>query len=147
MFSVIFNAVFFPTASRHENKEEIFHKITKIAPYVITAGVPVIFACEFIILKLYGPGYSTNFLLMLMFALASGLIVWYGLYDWTFCSQGIRGAKLINLGTITIAVLSVSLNKLLVPLFGLYGAVGSILLSFTAGLICLSLLKNKLVYE
>lgn len=147
LFSIVFNTVFFPSASMHENKKDIFNKITKLIPYVITGGILVIFVCEFLVLKLYGSEYSMNIPLMLMFALASDLIIWYGLYDWTFCSEGIRGLKLINIGTAAIAVLSVSLNKLLVPVFGLYGAISSVILSFTAGLICVFLLKKKLVYE
>lgn len=145
LFFGIFNTVFFPTASKYKNKGTLFKKINKLIPYLISLGLPFILLCEFIILKLYGGGYPINFLLMLLFAAASILVVWYGLYDWTFCSQGMRGVKLANLGTITIAILNVLLNIYLIPRFGLYGAIGSTTASFAAGILCLSLLKRKIV--
>lgn len=144
LFFGIFNTVFFPTASKYENKGVLFEKINKLIPYLIGLGMPFILLCEFIILKLYGGGYPINFLLMLIFAITAILVVWYGLYDWTFCSQGMRGVKLVNIGTITIAILNVLLNIYLIPRFGLYGAIGSTTASFAAGICCLSLLKRKI---
>jgi len=140
-----FNTVFFPTASKYKNKRAIFEKINKLLPYLIGLGMPSILLCEFIVLKFYGGGYPIDFPLMLLFAATSILAVWYGLYDWTFCSEGMRGVKLVNIGTITIAILNVFLNIYLIPRFGLYGAIGSTTASFAAGVLCLSLLKRKIV--
>ena len=141
----IFNTVFFPTISKYKNKAMIFKRINKVIPYLIGLGIPFVFLCGFIILRCYGGGYPIDFPLMLIFAITSVLIVWYGLYDWTFCSQGIKGVKLVNIGTVTIAILNVLLNIYLIPRFGLYGAIGSTTISFTAGICCLSLLKRKIV--
>ncbi len=144
LFFGIFNTVFFPTASKYQDREVIFNRINKLVPYLIGLGTPLILLCEFIIIKLYGSQYLLNLGLMLIFAFTSILVVWYSLYDWTFCSQGIRGVKLVNIGTITIAILNVLLNIYLIPRLGLYGAIVSTTASYAAGICCLSLLKRKI---
>lgn len=144
LFWGMFNIVFFPTASKYKNKKTIFNRINKLVPYLIGLGIPFILLCEFVILKFYGGRYPINFLLMLIFAATSILVVWDGLLAWTFDSEGLRGIKLSILGSLTVATLNVLLNIYLIPRFGLYGAIGSTTASFAAGICCLSLLKRKI---
>ena len=140
----VFNTVFFPTISKYEKKEMIFRKINKVVPPLIIFGVPIVIICEFIILNLYGGGYPIDFLLLLLFSITSILIVWYGLYDWTFCSEGTKGVKLVNVGTVTISILDILLNIYMIPRFGLYGAIGATAIAFIAGIFLLSILKRRL---
>lgn len=145
LFSGIFNTVFFPTASKYEDKRSIFKKINKFIPYLIGLGIPCVLLSEFIILKLYGGEYPINFRLMLMFAATSILVVWYGIYAWLFNSEGIRGVRLTLSGTIMIAISNVLLNIHLIPLFGLYGAIGSTAVSFSIGLCIVTLRRGKIL--
>jgi len=138
-----FNVVFFPSISKYKNKEKIFNKIKKIIPYLIAIGIPFVFVCELVILKFYGKSYPLNFQLMILFAATSVLIVCYGLYDWTFCSQGIKGVKLVTMSSITIAIINIILNILLIPRYQLFGAILATTISFIIGIIILSILKRK----
>jgi O-antigen/teichoic acid export membrane protein len=140
----MFNTIFFPTVSRYKDKGIVFNRISKLIPYLISLGTPFILFCEFIILKLYGSKYPMDLVLMLMFAFAAILVVWYGLYDWTFCSKGVIGVKIGLLGTVTIAVLNFLLNIYLIPHFALYGAIGANIVSFASGIYCLYALKSKI---
>jgi len=141
----IFMTVYFPTVSKYENKGTIFSRINKLIPYLIGLGVPFAFLCEFVILKLYGGEYPINFALMLIFALVPILLIWYGLYDWLFCSQGVLGVKLVTISTATVAAINILLNIYLIPRFGLYGAIGATVVAYAVGICCLSLLRRKIM--
>lgn len=130
----IFNTVFFPFASKCEDKNIILKKINKAIPYLIGCGIPFIIVSEFVILKLYGGAYTINFLLMISFAIVSILIVYFGLYDWTFCSQGIEGVKLVNKSTIIIAIVNIVLDLYLIPYMGIFGATISTSTAFIIGI-------------
>jgi len=144
LFWGLFNIIYFPAISKYENKELIFKRINKLTPYLILIGIPLIMVCEFVILKLFGNQYPIHVLLMLLFAISSVLMVLFGLYDWTFAAQGIKGINLGILGSMTIAILTVLLSYLLIPHFGLFGAAGTVVMSFSAGIFCLVLLKRRL---
>lgn len=140
----IFNTVFFPTISKYESKGFAFQRIGKFIPYLIVLGIPIIFVLELIILEFYGGEYPMDFSLMLLFAATSVLIVWFGLYDWTFCSQGVRGVRYTAIGALGMAILNILLNTYLIPRWGLYGAVSAIAISFVAGIGYLYSLKGKI---
>jgi len=141
----IFNTVFFPVVSKCDDKKAIFKKIGRFTPYLVGFGLPLIIISEFVILKLYGGGYPINFSLILLFAIVSILIVYYGIYDWTFCSEGMTGVKLVTISTIIIAIINIPLNIYLIPRFGLFGAVASTAIAFFAGISCLLLLKRRII--
>lgn len=136
LFSGVFNTVFFPTASQYEDKKELFNKINKLIPYVITAGLPFILICEFIILKFYGKQYHLNLLWLALFAVASIFVVIDGLYGWFFNSIGNQGVKLISFAGGVLALVNISLNFILIPLIGITAAIGSIIISFA---ICITI--------
>ena len=144
LFLGIFNTVFFPIASKYEDKEGIFKKINRSIPYLIGLGLPLIILSEFVILKLYGGEYPIDLSLMLLFAIVSILIVCYGLYDWTFCSEGVTGVKLVTIATVVIAIIDITLNIYLIPHFGLFGAITSTAIAFFVGICCLLLFKRRI---
>lgn len=129
-----FNSVFFPVASKYKDKAIILKRINKIIPYLIGIGTPFIVFSEFVILNLYGGAYKINFPLIILFAIVSILIVYYGLYDWTFCSEGIKGVKLVNKSTILIAIINITLDFYFIPFMGLFGAIISTGIAFTVGI-------------
>jgi O-antigen/teichoic acid export membrane protein len=101
---------------------------------MIVVGVPVVFVCEFVILKIYGSKYSMNFPLMFMFAATSILAVSYSLYDWLVASQGKRGIKISTIIALITAACNIIFLFCLLPHFALYGAILSLLLSYIVGL-------------
>lgn len=144
LFSGILIAVFFPVASKYKNKAVIINRMNRFVPYLVCVGTPFVFLCQFVILNLYGGKYPIDFLLMLLFAVTSILVAWYGIYMWLFNSEGVRGVKLTILGTVTITIINVLLNIYLIPRFGLFGAIGSTTTAFAVGICYLSLIKGKI---
>jgi len=145
--STMFITVFFPTASKYQRKEPIFKKIRQLSPYLFLGGIPAFLGIEWIILTLYGAKYPMNYSLMLLFALTSILIAIHSLYNWLFCSEGVLGVKLVTVVSIFIALISVFLSVYLIPLFALYGAIFSLGIAYIVGIICLLLLKRRILLE
>jgi O-antigen/teichoic acid export membrane protein len=138
----IFFTVFFPFASKYQNKDVIFVKIRKITPYLFIFGFPFVITIQYFMLKLYGENYPIDPVLMILFAIASLLIAYYGIYDWTFCSAGIPGIKLVGISSVSIAIANIISNIILIPLFGLAGAISSTIIGFTIGIFFLSRFKR-----
>lgn len=142
LVSGIFTTVFFPTASKSHDRNSIYRKLNKIVPYLLILGLPVALIGEYVILRLFGEGYTIQLPLMLVFAIAAILVTWYGVYAWFFNSEGIEGAKLTVSGTLIIAIANITLNIILVPQIGLYGAIGATALAFSLGL-CYNFYRGK----
>jgi len=134
LISGIFTTVFFPVASKTQDKKSLYKKLNKIVPYLLILGIPVTLVVEYIILRLFGKGYPIQIPLMLVFAFAAILVTWYGIYAWFFNSEGIEGTKLTVSGTLIIAIANIVLNIVLIPKIGLYGAIGATALAFLLGL-------------
>jgi O-antigen/teichoic acid export membrane protein len=144
---ITFNLVFFPTASKLEDKKAILKKLDRVIPYLFGIGVPFVLILEFVVLKLYGGSYPMDFTLMLIFDITSVLVIWYGILSSIFSSEGLRGIRLSCISIGTVAVLDIVLSITSIPVLGLVGATGSIGVSFTAGIVCLYLLRNKLLQK
>jgi len=143
LFSMAFNIVFFPTASKYENKRMLFHKINKLVPYIIAIGLPLILVCEFVILKFYGKQYYLNPLWLMLFAIASIIVVIDGLYGWFFNSISNKGVGLTAFAAAVLASVNFGLNFILIPLIGIAACVVSIIISF-AICITIELLLGKI---
>ncbi|MDD3523378.1 MAG: flippase [Candidatus Cloacimonetes bacterium] len=134
LISGIFTTVFFPTASRSQDKRAIYKKLNRTIPYLLILGIPIAITAEYVILLLFGKDYPLQLPLMLIFAVSAILVTWYGIYAWFFNSEGIEGSKLTVSGTLVIAITNVIFNVILIPLMGLYGAIGATTLAFALGL-------------
>jgi len=130
----IFNGVFFPVASKCKDKTVILKRINKIAPYLIIFGTIFITIVEFIILNIYGGEYEIRIPLLFSFAILSILIAYYGIYNWTFSSEGLDGVKLVNKTSILIAIINVILAIYLIPHLGLIGATISTSIALIIGI-------------
>lgn len=138
-----FTTVFFPTASKYQQKALISKRIKQFLPYLFLIGIPAFWVIEQIVLRLYGVEYPINYLLMLLFAFTSILLVVQGLYNWLFFSEGISGVKLGTAVAMVMVVINILLSLYLVPRLALYGAIISLGLAYFIGVICLLLLENK----
>lgn len=134
----VFNGVFFPVAAKYKDKTAIFEKINKIKPYLIGFGIPFIIFVEFVILNTYGGAYKIDIPLIIAFAIVSVLTVYYGIYNWTFCSEGMNGVKLVNKSSILMAIINIILAIYFVPCLGLIGALISTAFAFIVGIFFLN---------
>lgn len=134
----VFNGVFFPVAAKYKDKTAIFEKINKIKPYLIGFGIPFIILVEFVILNTYGGAYKIDIPLIIAFAIVSVLTVYYGIYNWTFCSEGMNGVKLVNKSSILMAIINIILAIYFVPCLGLIGALISTAFAFIVGIFFLN---------
>ena len=112
----------------------ILKRVNTFIPYLIIIGLPFTLISEFIILTFYGVDFPIDIPLMLIFAITSVLVAWYGIYAWLFNSYGEKGAKLTLSGTGTIAIANILLNIYLIPQFGLYGAIVSTAFAYCIGI-------------
>jgi O-antigen/teichoic acid export membrane protein len=134
VFSGIFSLVYFPTISGYENKGPVLHKVNQIIPYLIVAGIPFIFICEYIVLKLYGAKYSLNVIWMLYFSIASICVVIDALYTYLLMAIGLRGARIDSGIAILMAVINAGFNFILIPRYGITGAIICLIFSYTVAI-------------
>ena len=67
---------------------------------------------------------------MLYFSIASILIVIDGLYAWLLQAIGLLGAKITSFTAILVALVNTGFNFILIPKFGITGAINSLVLSY-----------------
>lgn len=143
----IFVTVFFPVASMCSDKEMLFNRINKIAILIIILGWPVIAGIGYVILKLYGGSYPFDLSLALLFATAGICISVDQLYGQLLNSEGLDGVKITSSAAVVLAVVNVLLNVLLIPLFGLNGAVIATIIGYLASISIMLLNKKRLRYS
>jgi O-antigen/teichoic acid export membrane protein len=134
LFYGIFVTVFFPTISKYKDQTVILKRVNKLIPLLIIFGFLLTLSSQLVILKFYGNSFPISIPLILIFAITSVLVAWYGIYAWIFNSQGEKGAKLTLSGTATIAVANIALNLYLIPHFGLYGAITATAFAYCIGM-------------
>lgn len=137
IFSTMFILVFFPTVSKYKNKKPIYNKINKFIPYLFGFGIPSIFLCEFIILKLYGGQYSINWGMMALFAITSVCTATQSIYAWLLNSVSTNSAKIVSIVAVVIALINIGMNFILIPKAGLLGAISSLLISYCVSIFLL----------
>ena len=143
----IFNTVFFPAASRHENKKNLFKKINKFLPYLIPLGIIFIFFCEFVILKLYGDKYPFNPFWALLLGIACVCSSIDSAYAWTLASVGERGIKTISVAVIIFALVNIVADIILIPIIGIPGAIIGIILASLTSITTNLFLGRKYLYQ
>jgi len=124
------NIIFFPTASRHLNKIALWKKINRLTPYFFIGGGFIFFALQWFILKLFGRQYPIHVGLMILFTLASLVVLVNSCYVWLVASEGRRGIKITAFSETAAAGANIILNLILIPRFGIIGAVLSCIGSY-----------------
>jgi len=146
LFISVFITVFFPVASKSDNKEAILKKINKIIPYLIVFGIPTVMVSGFFILKLYGKDYPFDLKLALLFGIAAISIFIDNIYGGLMNSVGMRGVKITSFAAIIVAVVNIFLNMLLIRLIGIEGSIIAIIISYNIS-IGIVLSKQKYLYN
>lgn len=145
LFSTIFVTVFFPVASMCQNKGMLFKRINKIVILFILFGLPFALISGYIILKLYGSEYPFDLILTLLSA-ASGVCISVDmLYGQLLNSVSVKGVKITSYAAVVLAVMSVILSFLLIPMFGLIGAMTATIISYAASVVIMIVKWPKLI--
>jgi O-antigen/teichoic acid export membrane protein len=134
LFSTIFVTVFFPVASMCRNKEMLFTRINKVVILFIAGGWLFTLVSGYVILKMYGSEYPFDLPLTLLSATAGVCISVDMLYGQLLNSVGVAGVKITSYAAVVLAVLSVLLSFLFIPLFGLSGAMTATIISYASGI-------------
>jgi O-antigen/teichoic acid export membrane protein len=130
LFSTIFVTVFFPVASMCQDKGMLFKKINKIVILSILFGWPIALISGYIILKMYGDAYPFDLPLTLLSATAGVCISIDMLYGQLLNSVSVNGAKITSYAAVVLAVVTVILNFLLIPIIGIAGVFVSTIISY-----------------
>ena len=125
-----FLTVFFPFASKYQNKGAIFSKVNLLIPYFIIFSIPFIVISQFIMLQFYGNQYPFILGLSILFGIAGICICVNGIYAWLMASVGSVGIKITTISAIASALSCVGLNLILIPAYSFYGAVLSFIISY-----------------
>jgi O-antigen/teichoic acid export membrane protein len=128
----IFNAAFFPMASKSRDKLSIFRKVNKAAPYLAATLVPSIVLIEFSIFILYGGQYHFSPELGLLFAFAATTCFFYSCYSNLMASEGTSGVKVASSSSVIALAVLVSLDVILIPIIGISGAAVALIFTYVA---------------
>jgi O-antigen/teichoic acid export membrane protein len=145
--TTIFVTVFFPVASMCSDKMMLFKRIKKITILVIICGWPIAVSTGYVILKFYGGSYPFDLSLTLLFATAGLCIAIDKLYGQLLSSGGINGIKVTSFAAIVLALVNVLLNILLIPQFGLNGAVTATIVGYLSSISIMLLNRKRLGYS
>ncbi len=126
----MFNAVFFPTAAKLQDKTQLYRQINRDLPYLVGLGFLCILASEWVILTLYGRDYPLDLGWMCLFAVGGVGIGVLGLYGWLHNAMGRGGAKVYAGSEALLAVVNIGLNVWLIPVLGVTGAITSTIVAY-----------------
>ncbi len=129
----IFNAAFFPYASKSRDRLSIFRNVNKAVPALTAVLVPLTMLIEIVIFKLYGAQYPFSAELGLLFAFAATACFFYLCYSYLMASEGTRGAKVNAFSSIIALIIIISLNVALLPLIGISGAAIALIFAYLTG--------------
>jgi O-antigen/teichoic acid export membrane protein len=130
LFATIFVTIFFPVASMCRDKGMLFRRINKVAFLFILIGWPFALISGYVIFTMYGNKYPFDLPLTLLFTTAGVCISIDMLYGQLLCSVSVNGAKITSYAAVVMAVVSVVLNFLLIPIIGLAGAIIASIISY-----------------
>ncbi|MGZ4902199.1 MAG: oligosaccharide flippase family protein [Halobacteriota archaeon] len=126
----IFNATFFPYASKRNDRHAFIASINRAAPYVFLIFVPAVVCLERVAFVFYGAQYPFSWTLTLLFALAAATYMLFQSYAWLMASVGTSGAKVSMLGNLLTLGVLIALNVVLLPYIGLFGAAFALIAAY-----------------
>jgi O-antigen/teichoic acid export membrane protein len=72
---------------------------------------------------------------MLFFSVTSICVIVDGLYGWLLQAIGLQGIKITSIAAVVIAVVNTGLNLILIPKFGIAGAIICLMISYIISII------------
>jgi O-antigen/teichoic acid export membrane protein len=138
--------VFFPESSRQKDKSMVFSQLRHVSKYAPLLFV-VFFPASVAIIMLYGSGYPLMLDLIALFSLSSIMVFLYSVYNVYAASCGIGGIRKVAYSMIIISALGTASAYALIPVYGLYGAAGSTMISYLGGFVAMYLMSRSLARE
>jgi len=127
----IFNAGFFPYASRSRDKHSILLRVNKAVPYAILTFVPLTLATQLLFFTLYGSQYPFVFQTSFFFALASAAAIIYLCYSYLMGAEGPRGAKVNSFSSVIALAVLIGFDLILIPKIGISGAAAALIFAYS----------------
>lgn len=131
----IFNTVFFPTASKLQDKAQLYRQMNRALPYLVGLGFLCVLVSQAVIITLYGRDYPLDPLWMCLFAMGGAGIGVLGLYGWLLNAMGRSGAKVYACSEVLLAIVNIGLNLWLIPRLGVSGAITSTVLAYGVAIV------------
>jgi O-antigen/teichoic acid export membrane protein len=128
-----------------QDKGMLFKRINKVAFLFILFGWPIALISGYVIFMMYGNKYPFDLPLTLLFTTAGVCISIDMLYGQLLCSVSVIGAKITSYAAVVMAVVSVILNFLLIPIIGLAGAIIASIISYILSICIMIIYWPKLI--
>ena len=142
-FFQLFLNVYFPSISGEQDKNKIKDFIRKVLKIFLIGAFILSFFSIWLIIWLFGKKFPVDFTLITLFSLNNCFFIFYQLYMWLLNSEGMRGVGFVLKTSFLVSMLNLSLLFILVPLFGIYGAIiSSIILNIIFSLVFYIKTKN-----
>ncbi len=142
--TTIFYTVFFPKAAASTNRKEIWRRMTK-AWARAAAPLLALYAAVFSIsVWLSGEEFPLTWQHVILFSAASMLITIQTTYGQLIAAQGVSGMRLGLVVGIVSGIFNILVSMWMIPRFGIYGAVLTLILNFLLSLLFMLSIKDRL---
>jgi len=134
---------FFPVASAYKRKDILFKKMNKLIIRSPLFFIGILIS-SVVIFVFYGKEYALDFYLLFAFSLASILMLIHLSYIWFSASINTQGAKNNAISVFISLVSLVVVGYVLIPMWGIWGAVSALISCRIVGLVVLFKLLNSM---
>lgn len=134
-FSSIISIVLFPMTSSPSLQVGAWKKYFKVSIPIFFIGFICFMLSEFVVLKLVGEEYPVKLLWILLFSISATFSLLFGMGLTLLYSKDSTGQWIGVMGNTLAGITSLGMGFLLVPKYGLTGAVTALVISYGAGTI------------
>ena len=120
-----FSQVFLPAVSGHKDIITLFNQLLILMKKTGVLVLGGMFVLTWLLFQFYGSAFVFDWRLALLMAISVTLYTFLMILGNIIASAGIRGARFGVIFSISSAVINVTLNALLIPHFGLFGAISA----------------------
>lgn len=119
----LFLTVFAPTVAKLADRSGVYSQMRKISKTASLVVFSISLVTTALIIKLFGDQYPLDLLLVLYFSINIAIVVVTKVYSWFIAVDSLEGVKFISTQTVLAAVANLGLNILIIPIFGIAGAI------------------------
>lgn len=133
--SLIFTTVFFPSASAHADKGALWTKLGKVTRFLSLPCVVLFTGTQLLAILILGQKFVLRWDIVLPMALIATVAMGQSAFGWLLAAEGLRGMKRMVLIGVLSSAITVGMSFVLIPGWGLRGAVAVYGLAYVTGLI------------
>lgn len=140
----ILATVFFPTASRSADRAGLWNVTWRAWGKVVWVLFLALAAAQVVAVLLSGKDeYPLDWGLITLFAATSGVIMIQNSLGQIIGAEGVRGARIGVLMSLSVGLTNVGLSHLLIPIFHVHGAILSLLIVYALALLVLTSVRKR----